>query len=309
MSEVLTFIPQWQILIFSGLFGAAWGSFANVVIARWPLEMSVVRPGSHCFSCQAKVRPWDNIPVLSYFILRGKCRHCGASFSLRYVFVELLLALFSVAVMQRALALYPDAPGWLLGTWLIWFAFIWALVVVAMIDLACWLIPDSIVLPGIAVGVAANALGLLPLGWLEPVVAAGIAYAGLRLLFIDGYQLLTGKPGMGLGDAKLLALFGAFLGYEGTLFALFAGAFQGLVVGLGMVLFRRRKGLDNEPVFEEDLGEDGAPLEPTDDRLRKAKVPFGPFLAAGAIEYLFVGEALIAHYTKWVFYLTLRWFS
>ena len=93
MSEVLTFIPQWQILIFSGLFGAAWGSFANVVIARWPLEMSVVRPGSHCFSCQAKVRPWDNIPVLSYFILRGKCRHCGASFSLRYVFDKLQLSL------------------------------------------------------------------------------------------------------------------------------------------------------------------------------------------------------------------------
>jgi leader peptidase (prepilin peptidase)/N-methyltransferase len=303
MDALLSVFPQWQLLLFSGVFGALWGSFANVVIVRWPLEMSVVRPGSHCFSCKAPVRPWDNIPVLSYLILRGRCRHCGTSFSPRYMFVELIIALLSVAVMQRVLSMPSVSLPWALGTWLLWFGFIWALVTVAMIDLSHWIIPDVIVLPGIAAGLIANATGFLPLGWMEPLVAAGVGYAGLRLLFVDGYRLLTGKSGMGEGDAKLLALFGAFLGYEGTLFALFAGAFQGLIVGVAMVLFRRRHGLDNEPVFEEDLDEAGNPQEAPDSRLRKAKVPFGPFLAAGAIEYLFFGALLIELYTGFVFRL------
>ncbi|MBN2527294.1 MAG: prepilin peptidase [Deltaproteobacteria bacterium] len=296
INELISLIPRWQILLAAGIFGALWGSFANVVIVRWPMELSVVRPGSHCLSCKTPIHWYDNIPVLSFFILRGKCRHCGARFSFRYAAVELMLGLLSVGVAQVTL---PQSGDFLFGlaAYFVWFAFVWALVTVAMIDLVHYLIPDVIVLPGIVVGILANTF-ILRLGLLEPVIAAGAAFAVIRLLFIDGYRLITGRPGMGAGDAKLLAMFGAFLGYEGVLFALFAGALQGAFVGAVMVVVRRRDGELNEPIFEEELEEteDDDNVVP-DSRFRKARVPFGPFLALGALEYIFVGEYLLRAYS------------
>ncbi|MBN2340711.1 MAG: prepilin peptidase [Deltaproteobacteria bacterium] len=293
MSDILNLIPSWQILLAAGVFGALWGSFANVVIVRWPREMSVVKPASHCFSCKTPVKFYDNIPVLSYIILRGKCRHCGAPFSFRYAAVELCMGLLSVGVAQVTLVGSSD-PLLGLAAYFIWFFFVWALVTVAMIDLEHYLIPDVIVLPGIVVGLSAN-IFVLRNGMWEYVVATVVAYAAIRLLFIDGYRLLTGRAGMGEGDAKLLAMFGAFLGYEGVLFALFAGALQGTIVGVVMILVRRKDGDLNEPVFEEEVDEDGEPLEP-DERFGKARVPFGPFLALGALEYIFVGEHFLRAY-------------
>jgi leader peptidase (prepilin peptidase) / N-methyltransferase len=175
----------------------------------------------------------------------------------------------------------------------IWFAFVFALVTAAMIDLDCYLIPDAIALPGIAIGIAANAF-VLPLGWMEPLLAAAVGYALIRLVFIEGYRLLTGRPGMGEGDAKLLAMIGAFTGWQGGVFALFAGAIQGLVAGTIVVLVRRRSN-EPEPVFEEELDEDGAPPE-RPVRFRKARVPFGPFLALGALEHMFLGDRIVAAY-------------
>jgi leader peptidase (prepilin peptidase)/N-methyltransferase len=291
MQELHQVIPAWQFIAFAAVFGALWGSFANVVIVRWPLELSIWRPASHCMSCDRPIRFYDNVPIISFFVLRGRCRHCKAKFSPRYVVVETAMALLSVGVLQLTLLAEPSSFQQGAAEYFVWFAFVWALVTAGLIDLETYLIPDAITYPGIVVGIAANAF-VLELGWREPLIAAAGGYLAIRLLFIDGYRLLTGRSGMGDGDAKLVAVFGAFLGIEGALFALFAGAIQGLVVGSVMVVLRRRTGSAAEPVFEEE-----SPEEAGDQRFRKARVPFGPFLALGAIEYFLVGRWLLEAYT------------
>ena len=300
VNELLPLVPDWQLAAFAAVFGALWGSFANVVIVRWPKEQSVLRPASHCTTCGTPIKAYDNIPILSYLLLRGRCRACGAKFSPRYVVVELALALLSVGVLRMTLLADPPTPLVGVGEYFVWFAFVFGLVTAGMIDLETYLLPDVITLPGIAVGLAANSF-LLELGWKESLVAAVGGFAVIRLLFVDGYRLLTGKPGMGEGDAKLVAMIGAFLGVRGVVFALFAGALQGFVVGIVMVARRRREGGAGDPVFEEERepaadAASGAEPPPPDTRLRKARVPFGPFLALGAIEYFFVGELLLAAY-------------
>lgn len=294
MDVAFAVFPPAAWVALAAVFGALWGSFANVVIVRWPRGESVVRPASHCFSCGREIRFYDNIPVISYLLLRGRCRGCGARFSPRYAVIEAALALLSVAVL--GMTLLADPPTLLIGltAYFVWFAFVWALVTAGMIDLETFLLPDAITLPGIAVGIAANAF-VLGNGWIEPLATAAGGFLVLSLLFVHGYRLLTGAEGMGRGDPKLVAMIGAFVGLKGTLFALFAGAIQGLVVGSILVLLRRRRG-DPEPSFPEDAPEGTAqPVEP-DPRFRKAKVPFGPFLALGAIEYVFLGPALVDAY-------------
>ncbi|MCP4660911.1 MAG: prepilin peptidase, partial [bacterium] len=257
--------------------------------------LSVVRPASHCPVCKAPVRFYDNIPVLSYFILRGKCRDCRAPFSPRYAVVELAMALLSVAVLR--VTLLADPPTFLFGLteYFVWFSFIWALVTAGMIDLETFLLPDAITLPGIVVGLAVNGL-VLKTGWQDPLIAAAGGYAVIALLFVHGYKLLTGTSGMGEGDPKLIAMIGAFLGTRGAVFALFAGALQGLIIGTFLVIYRRRTGTEPAPpVPNEDLDEEGNEAV-SDPRFRKARVPFGPFLALGAIEYFFFGELLLELY-------------
>ena len=295
MQPPFDIVAPWQWQLFAGVFGALWGSFANVVIVRWPREMSVVRPGSRCLACGGPIRLYDNVGVVSYLVLRGRCRDCKAGFSARYALVELAMALLAVGVARLTLLAEPASFEQAAAEFFIWFAFVFALVTIAMIDVDHYLIPDAIALPGIAVGIAANAF-VLPLGWTQPLLAAVAGYALVRLVFIEGYRLLTGRPGMGEGDAQLLAMIGAFSGVQGGVFALFAGAIQGLIVGPIVVVWRRRSTAP-EPVFEEELEEGGAAAaEPV--RLRKARVPFGPFLALGALEHLFFGERLVAAYTS-----------
>jgi leader peptidase (prepilin peptidase) / N-methyltransferase len=291
--DVLQSISPAPYLIFALIFGALWGSFANVVIERWPRELSVVTPGSHCFACQTAIRWYDNLPVISFLLLRGRCRHCGTRYSPRYLIVELLMALLSGAILQMTVLSAPAIEPSVFLEYLLWFAFAFSMLVISMIDLQHYLIPDAIVLPGILVGITAN-LFFLPLGWREPVLTAFVAYVSVRLLFIDGYRLLRGQPGMGHGDAKLLAMCGAFMGAQGVLFTLFAGALQGSVVGILMVLHRRRHGMTNEPVFEEEQNDADEALTPMDPRLATARVPFGPFLCLGALQYLFIGQWLLS---------------
>jgi leader peptidase (prepilin peptidase) / N-methyltransferase len=295
MNLVLELIPDWYFLIFAAVFGAMWGSFANVVIVRWPLGQSVVRPASHCFSCDKPIRFYDNIPVLSYLLLRGKCRHCGAGFSPRYAIIELVMALLSVAVVQVTLLSGPTTIEAGLAEYFVWFAFVWALVTAGIIDLETFLIPDVISLTGIVVGLLVN-IFVFRVDWLDPVLGAAGGYAIISLFFVHGYKLLTGQSGMGEGDPKLVAMIGAFLGPKGAMFALFAGAFQGLFAGTILVLHRRRSNNGPRPPLDEDeLDEDGNEIH-GDSRLRKARVPFGPFLALGAIEYFFVGDVLLSSY-------------
>lgn len=302
---ILELIPAWQFTAFAAVFGALWGSFSNVVILRWPREESVVRPASHCMSCGTPIAFYDNIPILSYLLLRGRCRHCQVRFSPRYALVELSMALLSVGVMRMTLLADPPSFAFGLTAYFVWFSFIFALITVGMIDLDTFLLPDIIILPGIGVGIAINTF-VYRTGWIDPVVAAAGSYATLSLLFVRGYKMLTGQPGMGEGDPKLLAMIGSFLLLEGAMFTLFAGAFQGLIAGTVLVLYRRRTG--NAPVVPSDveLDDDGEAIgsellsDPPDNRLRKAKVPFGPFLALGAIEYYFFGQKLVSLYAGFI---------
>jgi leader peptidase (prepilin peptidase)/N-methyltransferase len=299
MEELLDIVPAWQFILFAALFGAAWGSFANVVIVRWPLGLSVVRPPSHCFSCDRPIASYDNIPIISYILLGGKCRYCKTQFSPRYAVVELAMALLSVAVMRMTLLNDPPSFQFGLTEYFIWFSFIWALVTAGMIDLETFLLPDVISFPGIVIGVLVNGF-VLNRGFIDPIVGAAGSYIVIYGVFVYGYKKLTGKQGMGEGDPKFLAMIGAFFGVEGAVFALFAGAVQGLIVGSVLVVYRRRTGVAPEaPLLDDELDEDGQELD-EDPRFRKARVPFGPFLALGAIEYYFVGAIVLELYLNGV---------
>lgn len=253
--------PEMEIffLVLFFVFGALLGSFGNVVIYRLPKEESVVKPGSHCYSCKTPVKWYDNIPIFSWFILRGKCRHCGAPFSFRYAFVELLMAsLF-------ALSYYYLGFSWTLVEYLI---FIFGLVVCTFIDLDHMILPDEFTLSGIVIGL----LGALInpqrefLDALFGVLMGGGFLWGLAYV----YYLLTKQEGMGGGDIKLLAWIGALLGWKAIPFVIMSSAIIGSVIGL--VAARKQKaGL-------------------------KTVIPFGPYLALAALMYLFGGETIALWY-------------
>jgi leader peptidase (prepilin peptidase) / N-methyltransferase len=228
LDEVIAMLPGWFPTVATFTFGLLWGSFLNVVIYRVPRELSVVRPASRCPGCGTPIAGYDNIPVLSFLVLRGKARCCGAKMSPRYPLVELIggvlsLAVFKVLVLGqlsadvsavRALAVYGA-----------YFALALGLVAAAFIDAEHMFLPDSIMFGGIALGIATATLRGMDLG--VSIVGAAVGFAIIWLPFIFLYKGLLGRTGMGLGDAKLLALAGAWLGWPGALFVLFAGAVQG----------------------------------------------------------------------------------
>lgn len=241
------------------MMGMCIGSFLNVCIYRIPQGHSIVRPPSSCPVCDAPIKWFDNIPVVSYILLRGRCRGCKTPISVRYPMVELLTGLFALITWMEF--------GWTF-TALIYFFFITALLVITFIDIDHRIIPDVISLPGIPLGFAASFL-LPESEWLNALL--GILIGGGSLLLIAwGYQLIRGKDGMGGGDIKLLAMIGAFLGWKGVLFTIMASSFTGTVVGIVMML-RAGKGM-------------------------KMALPFGPFLATGAILYIFLGPQIIHWY-------------
>lgn len=250
------------------VFGACLGSFANVVIYRLPQGKSVVLPGSHCYSCQAPIRWYDNIPLVSWLLLRGKCRQCGARFSFRYFFVELLMAtLFTLAYFYFGLS-------WNLVEALL---FLFGLVCCTFIDFDHMILPDEFTLSGIVIGL----LG----AWLNPqrelldafvgvLIGGGFLWAMAYL-----YYVFTRQDGMGGGDIKLLAWIGAVLGWKAVPFVIMASAIIGSVIGL--ILARKQKqGL-------------------------KTMIPFGPYLALGAVLYMFGGQTI----ALWYFDLFLPAFS
>jgi leader peptidase (prepilin peptidase)/N-methyltransferase len=246
--------------VFVFLFGAAVGSFLNVCIYRLPGSLSIIRPRSMCLSCKTQIAFYDNIPILSYLWLRGRCRHCGATISLRYPVVETTAGLFAVALFNR----YGLAPeGFIL------YAFVAALLVVTFIDLDHQIIPDVITYPGILVGFLSSFV-VDHITYKESLM--GILLGGGSLFLVASvYYLLTRKEGMGGGDIKLLAMVGAFLGWKAVIFTLFVGSAIGTVVGVAVAL-RTHGG-------------------------RKMAVPFGPFLSLGALLFLFCGQQIIGWYT------------
>jgi leader peptidase (prepilin peptidase)/N-methyltransferase len=243
--------------------GAATGSFLNVVIHRLPLHQSLSRPRSHCTKCERMIPWYDNVPVLSWFLLRGRCRSCGEPFSFRYPMVELITAVLLVALLAK----FGPSIGLAFA-----FYFACSLLVVTYIDLDHRIIPDRVTLPGIVVGLLlallapADARFAALQSWALGVVAGG----GVLWLVAWGYELATGREGMGGGDIKLLAMIGAFLGWQGVLVTLLLASFIGSVIGIAWMLVR---GADT-----------------------KLAIPFGPFLALGALVALFWGEQIVAWY-------------
>lgn len=235
--------------------GLCIGSFLNVVIVRWPEGRSIVSPPSACPRCGAAIAWHDNVPVVSFLILRGRCRRCRAPISWRYPAIEALTGgLFVLVYAVRGLG--PDLVPAL--------AFTAALVTITVIDFDHHLIPDVISLPGVVVGVAASLLTGRPT-WIESTLGV-LAGAGPFLLIV----LATAGRGMGVGDIKLGAMLGAFLGWKVALVALFLGVLTG--GSLAVVLLA--------------LGRKG----------RKDAVPFGPFLALGGLLGLLWGDRLLAWY-------------
>jgi leader peptidase (prepilin peptidase) / N-methyltransferase len=276
MVESAAWLGSPFVLAIAALFGAVWGSFFNVCIARVPAGQSIVRPGSRCGACGAPVRAFDNVPILSYFWLRGRCRACAAPFSLRYPLVEALGALFAAVLWWQLVA--ADPTGVLavrLARFAYTFAFVGTLVVLSFIDLATWLLPDVITLPAIAVFFFAG-FGVHEAGWLARALGAAIGYGFVRVIS-DFYHHVLKREGMGLGDGKLLALIGAALGWQALPLVVFSASILGALISLPLVLLsRRRRGAD-------------APNE----SLRDVQVPFGPFLALGALIYMFIGRAIL----------------
>jgi len=266
------------LVAFFFVWGASFGSFLNVVVYRLPRGLSLVRPGSRCTSCGAPIRARHNIPVLGWLILRGRCADCGAPFSVRYALVELLTALLAVALFLRVAAVLPaDAEplAWV-AAYLPLFFFLFVLLAVVFIDAESFVIPGSLVTPGIGVGLlaplvaeAAGGRVLVPFGEAAVGAAAG---GGALLLIAIGFLVLRRREGLGEGDVILVMFIGAFLGPLSLLFVFLASSVQGLLFS---ALFWRRV------------------------RAQGLRIPFGPFLSLAALEWLFFSDLLLSGFERW----------
>lgn len=239
---------------FGFLFGLVVGSFCNVCIHRIPRGESIVTPRSHCPHCHLLVRAVDNIPLVSFLLLRGQCRSCGHRISWHYPVVEFLTGLLFL------LAFFRFGVTWRTGLLL---TFLAALVIVTFIDLEHQIVPDVITLPGIGIGLAASLLFRDPIFWnalLGALIGGGIFYL----------VAVLSQGGMGGGDIKLTAMIGAFLGWKQVLLTIFVGTLAGSVIAI-FLLATGKKG-------------------------RKDPMPFGPFLALGAVLVLFWGQEILAWY-------------
>jgi leader peptidase (prepilin peptidase)/N-methyltransferase len=276
-----------EIAIGAGLFvlGSLLGSFLNVVIWRLPRDESIVAPRSRCPACGALIRWYDNIPIMSFVFLRRKCRACKAPISWRYPLVEFLAGLVLVLLYLRfGLGEYLFVYG----------PFALALLAITFIDIDHRIIPNEISLPGILVGFGCSFLW--PGFWKESLLGILLG-GGLLFLLSWGYSLIRGREGMGMGDVKLLAMMGAFLGWRSLLFIALFASVQGVLAALAMWL----SGVELQPPLpEEDEEESPPPPEPEAKAPPEkvgffgAAIPFGPFLALAALEYLFFGAAFFA---------------
>ena len=251
-------LPQGLALAAAAAFGAVIGSFLNVVIYRLPLGKSVVWPSSACPHCARELMWYENIPVLSYLALRGRCRTCGAGISVQYPLVEALTAAMFAA------AWWYFGPGSLLASRLI---FGCALIALFAIDLEHQLLPNKITLPGIVVGFVFSLFG--PPGWLSSLIGIAVG-AGVLWGIAEAYYRIRHEEGLGMGDVKMLAMVGAFLGWPLTLMTLMLASVSGTVIGL-ILIVTKRGGM-------------------------KYALPFGTFLALGAAVAATVGPQVLAWY-------------
>lgn len=251
-------MPEAQMLVLVGAFGLIIGSFLNVCIYRLPRHESLVLPASHCTACGRSLRWFENVPVASYLVLRGRCRTCGVRISPIYPLVE--LAACAVAIIW-----YLEFGVSVLFVSRLVFAF--ALLVLFMIDLRQRILPNAITLPGILVGFAFSLV--TPPGWRDSLLGAVAGGAGLFLL-AEAYYRLRHEEGMGMGDVKMLAMIGAFLGWKLMLLTLMLSSVVGALVGVAMIA--ARKG---------DM---------------KYALPFGTFLALAALFATVAGDPIVNWY-------------
>ena len=241
------------------LFGTIIGSFLTVCVYRLPQEQSIVTPRSACPRCGQPIRWYDNVPVLSFILLRGRCRNCQASIPPRYPVIEITNGIGYLAVYGYF------GWGWPAVVYAVFFS---ALLTITWIDWDHQIIPDVITLPGILLGLLSASL-VLPVGFVNSVIGI-IVGGGVLLLMAWLSPLLFGKEGLGGGDIKLLAMVGAFLGWQHALGTLMIASVIGAVVGVGLMAVRVMK--------------------------RGQYMPFGPYLALGAILSLFYGPQMMAWY-------------
>jgi leader peptidase (prepilin peptidase) / N-methyltransferase len=272
------------------VLGLLIGSFLNVVIARLPLDQSIMRPRSRCPSCLKPIAWHDNIPVFSWLWLRGRCRHCQTSISVRYPVIELMTALLFLAAELRfgmsPVLFFRDLP------------FLSILVAVTFIDLEHRIIPDELSLGGLVLGLVSTilpwvfapeaAVSSRMIGWLPSVEGAVLGFSlffGLSWLYLH----FTGRSGLGGGDVKLLAMIGAFLGPGGIFATILISSISGSVIGIGWAWWVRKHGISTTPPPAEE-GE-------SPESLMTTAIPYGPFLVIGALYYYLLGDILWFQFT------------
>ncbi|MES0371214.1 MAG: prepilin peptidase [Mariprofundaceae bacterium] len=245
------------LILSAGIFGLIFGSFANVCVHRIPLRISVVSPGSRCPSCETAIAWYDNIPLLSWLLLGGKCRHCKAAISFRYPLLELFMGLswaalawhfgFSVELLQ---ALFLVSLLWVL----------------TLIDLETGLLPNVLTFPGIGIGL----IFAYWLGYVQDAVIGAVIGYGAFWLIARIFLLITGREGMGYGDFKLLAMLGAFMGWQALPFIIFASSFVGAILGSVLLLVAKKH--------------------------MRAEIPFGPYLAVAGMVWFIWGTDILSWY-------------
>jgi leader peptidase (prepilin peptidase)/N-methyltransferase len=246
------------------IFGSVIGSFLNVCIYRMPREESIIFPLSRCPLCKIPIKVWDNIPILSFLMLGGKCRACSEKISFRYPLVEALNAALYIVLLWRF--------GFVWET-LVYFMFASALIVITFIDVDFQIIPDVITLPGVVIGLAVGSL-ILPdpfarwalLGFKSSMVGAAV---GFGLFYFIAF---ASRGGMGGGDIKMMAMVGAFMGWKAVLLTTFMASLIGSIWGIFLMIFKGKG--------------------------RKTQIPFGPFLAAGTLIALLYGQEIINLYLR-----------
>lgn len=308
----LDLIPTWFVRGFAIVMGLLWGSFLNVVIYRVPRGLSVVRPASRCPHCEKPIQAWRNIPVVSWLLLGGKSACCRAKISPRYPLVELMGGVLSFAIVEilvlplgnqaaalHALAVYGSAFALSLG-----------MVAAAFIDLEHMILPEPITIGGAILGVATCSLRELELS--ASLMGAVLGFLIVWFPFDFLYKRLRGKTGMAMGDALLVMLAGAWFGWQGVLFTLFAGAVQGTLAVLPFLIFRRKiedpvevqqeraailaeiQALPEEE--REQAMQEWRDADPIADEAGdglQARIAFGPFLCLSIIEFLLFGRVIV----------------
>jgi leader peptidase (prepilin peptidase)/N-methyltransferase len=247
------------------LFAIAFGSFINVLIYRLPRKISLVSPGSHCPKCNNPIKYYDNIPILSFILLRGKCRNCGARISFRYPLVELLSGVLVVLSFYHFGLTITGVEAAFLSL---------IFIPVFFIDLDFRIIPDFFTLPGIVIGLAMSFLPGAFIGWKESVIGLIVGGGVFFLVGLVG-EFAFKKEAMGFGDVKFAAMLGAFLGWKILLLVLITGSFLGSVVGVAIIILSKSKN-------------------------KSSYVPFGPFLVAAAFMSIYFGNDIINAYLNFV---------